>query len=90
MNAELQSLRRGSKQWWSTAKCLLDSAGKRAGAPSLRTKDGLWLHGASEKADAFADGFSKKFTLLAEIDHEARRDDTAPSQMCGFVLLRER
>ena len=88
--AELQTLKRGSKQWWSMAKCLMDGAGKRTGIPSLRVKDGLWLHGAGEKANAFAETFSKKFTLPAEVDHEASREGVAPSQMCGFVLLRER
>ena len=72
------------------AKCLMDGAGKRTGIPSLRVKDGLWLHGAGEKANAFAETFSKKFTLPAEVDHEASREGVAPSQMCGFVLLRER
>ena len=36
----------------------MDGAGKRTGIPLLRVEDGLRLHGAGEKTNAFAETFS--------------------------------
>ena len=88
--AELKSLKRGSKQWWSIAKTLLDGATKMSGVPSVKSGDGHWIHEAREEADAFADMLSQKFVLPADLHPEVPVARASPLQMGGFILIRER
>ena len=56
--AELKSMKRGSKQWWSIAKTLLDGTTICFGIPSVNNSDGHWIREAREAADSFSDMLS--------------------------------
>ena len=60
---ELAKLRRGSKQWWSLSKRLMNKAGSSTDIPALKRSDSSWARSPEEKADLFADTFSSKWIL---------------------------
>ena len=61
------------------AEWLINAANKRAGIPSRRVEDSLWMHGAGEKTNTFAETFSDKLTAPVTVDREPSRESVAPS-----------
>ena len=65
LRAKIATLKRGSKQWWSLNRELLNKKAKISSIPPLR--DGPnWLADPKEKANLFAKTFSDKAKLPAE------------------------
>ena len=90
VRAEMRSLPRGSKRWWSLANTLMDGQPENRGIPSLRDASGKWVHDGREKSELFAEIFASKYVLPENVRGDPRLDDLPPQRMSSFVLVRER
>jgi len=68
--AELQSLKKGSKAWWSKSRLLLAQKSKVSSIPALKDTSGKWILVAVDKANLFAKAFSEKNVLPEAVLHE--------------------
>ena len=66
VRAKVLELPSGSKAWWALSSQLLDKAAPRSLTSALKTSEGVWVHEPQQKAQLFADTFSKKFVLPPE------------------------
>ena len=53
---------RGSKEWWTKSRALLQGKERTCSVPALQTSDGQWAKTAQGKADTFVTHFESKFT----------------------------
>ena len=85
---KLQTLPRGSEQWWVLSKQLMHSKTSATSIPALKRPDGTWVMDSSGKADHFAEIFQNKckmleeeinpFTDIAVAPHEQQMLDCSP------------
>ena len=93
---KLLKLKKGSKQWWTTARRLLEMKQVCSTIPSMKGQ-GEWISNDTSKANAFADHFSSKFNLpaaehndfseLAEVDVSFEPTPVLNQSMALSVLL---
>ena len=88
LKTKLRSLPPSSKDWWRLSSELLDNAVPRAGLPSMRSTDGIWVHDLEAKANLFAESFSRKCKLPPEFEDLDVGDPIAV--MNDFVAIRTR
>ena len=69
---KISELSKGSKQWWSLNRQLLEKRSRLSSIPPLR-KDGKWISEAKDKANVFAEMFDAKAQL--------------PCEVCGLSIL---
>ena len=63
---ELSQLPKGSKQYWSRSRQLMDRKSSTTSVPALKRPDGTWLLSSQEKANHFAEVFAAKCRLPAQ------------------------
>ncbi len=87
---KLQTLKRGSKQWWKMSKTLMHKTTTPSSVPALKGPDGVWARTAEDKANLLADTFTSKWVLPAQQQNaysDLLTQDAAPD---SFVPLRSR
>ena len=67
LRIKMETLPKGSKQWWSLNKRLLDRQAAPALFPPLKSKEGIWCRTPKTKADAFAICWAAKCELPPEV-----------------------
>ena len=60
LRAEFEALPQGAKQWWSTARRLMQRKGVTTSIPVLRSEGDGWLLDSTNKAYLFVETFAKK------------------------------
>ena len=88
LKARIAQLPRGSKQWWSLNRELLNKKARLSSVPPLRDSNGLWLMEPKAKADLFASTWHSKSTLPDPVEDQfvPRPEHT----MCEFIAIRTR
>jgi len=88
LKARIAKLPRGSKQWWSLNRELLNKKARLSSVPPLRDSNGLWLMEPKAKADLFASTWHSKSTLPNPVEDQfvPRPEHT----MCEFIAIRTR
>ena len=66
LKKKISDLSKGSKQWWSLNRQLLEKRSRLSSIPPLR-KDGKWISEAKDKANVFAEMFDAKAQLPCEV-----------------------
>jgi len=66
----LQKLPRGVKGWWSKSRSLMMKKTTISSIPALKDSKGQWILESRQKANLFAETFSKKYVLAPEVVNE--------------------
>ena len=82
--AELATLKRGSKKWWSKTQELLGEKSQTCSVPALKHADGTWATTPTSKANLLATTFAAKYTSPTE----ATNQYTEVEQQSGAVEWR--
>ena len=67
---QLQDMPKGAKAWWSRSQRLMQKKGVVSAIPAPKNTKNQWVLPATEKANLFADTFSKKHSLNQEEENE--------------------
>ena len=88
---KLSGMPSSSRQWWSLAKSLqLQGGTSSASIPPLQRSDGSWATRDYDKAEVFADTFSKKATLPERQSNEYSEIQSSDVLMADFFVVRSR
>ena len=88
---QLLQLPRGAKAWWSRSRKLMQRKGVVSSVPALRGTDNTWVLESEQKADLFADTFSKKFFLKeVQINEYTPITRTTPGRQVKLKNLTEK
>ena len=74
----LLNARKGSKQWWNLCREMLSQKAKTQSIPALKSPEGKWIYGPSDKADLIASAFSQKNVLPEPVINEYTALESQP------------
>ena len=87
---KISNLKKGSKQWWSLNRQLLNKTAKTSSIPPLRDSKGAWIVDPREKAQHLSDAFAAKCALPPPPDDPTFSVTEPAVELSGFLVIRSR